>query len=221
MLVLFRREPTILLIQFLVQGLVLFLNRVPSFILWSTLVNRNLKDIVVLKRLTMISCIINSVFPCAQKPCQHSLFPLPMVSIMQLFFREQVIMFRTSQISSWRTLATRTSLSCPTRTPLSLTPQFSHSRPTLRAKGTWGMVLFIVRGLLGRPSLSGSPTVTFCSVHIHNVVAKKRDASTGLLQRLCGYMREHNVDFIGGNFHMSAFSTVGDVFTDDEFSDES
>ena len=71
------------------------------------------------------------------------------------------------------------------------------------SKGTWGMVLLIVRGLLRRPSLSGSPTVTFCSVHIHNVVAKKRDASTELLQRLHGYMREHNVDFIGGEclFH--------------------
>ena len=31
-------------------------------------------------------------------------------------------------------------------------------------------------------------------------------------------MREHNVDFIGGDFNMSAFSTVGDVFTDAEFS---
>ena len=80
------------------------------------------------------------------------------------------------------------------------------------------MILLIVRGLLRRPSLSGSPTVTFCSVHIHNVVAKKRDASTELLQRLHGQMREHNVDFIGGDFNMSAFSTVGDVFTDDKFS---
>ena len=43
------------------------------------------------------------------------------------------------------------------------------------SKGTWGMILLIVRGLLRRcPSLTGSPTVTFCSVHIHNVVAKKR-----------------------------------------------
>ena len=33
------------------------------------------------------------------------------------------------------------------------------------SKGTWGMILLIVRGLLRRPSLSGSPTVTFCSVH--------------------------------------------------------
>ena len=86
------------------------------------------------------------------------------------------------------------------------------------SKGTWGMVLLIVRGLLRRPSLSGTPTVTFCSVHIHNVVAKKRDASTHLLWRLHGYMKQHNVDFIGGDFNMSAFSTVGGVFSDPEFS---
>ena len=66
------------------------------------------------------------------------------------------------------------------------------------SKGTWGMVRLIVRSLLRRPSLSGTPTVTFCSVHIHNVVAKKRDASTDLLRRLHGYMQQHNVDFIGG-----------------------
>ena len=84
-------------------------------------------------------------------------------------------------------------------------------------KGTWGMILLIVRGLLRRPSLSGTPTVAFCSVHIHNVVAKKSDASTDLLRRLHGYMKQHNVDFIGGDFNMSAFSFVGDVFSDKEF----
>ena len=69
------------------------------------------------------------------------------------------------------------------------------------SKGTLGMVLHIVRGLLRRPSLSGSPTVTLSSGHIHNDVAKKRDASTDLLQRLHGYMCEHNVDFIRGSVH--------------------
>ena len=86
------------------------------------------------------------------------------------------------------------------------------------SKNTWGMVLLIVRALLRRPSLSGSPTVTFCSVHIHNVVAKKRDASTELLQFFHSKMLEYNVDFIGGDFNMSAFSTVSDVFSDPEFS---
>ena len=81
-----------------------------------------------------------------------------------------------------------------------------------------GTEILIVRGLLRRPSLSGTPTVTFSSVHIHNVVAKKRDASTEPLRRLHGYVQQHNVDFIGGDFNMSAFSTVGDAFSDPEFS---
>ena len=32
------------------------------------------------------------------------------------------------------------------------------------------------------------------------------------------YMREYKVDFIGGDFDMGAFSTVDDVFPDEEFS---
>ena len=34
------------------------------------------------------------------------------------------------------------------------------------SKDTWCMVALVVRGLLRRPSLSGTPTVTFCSVHV-------------------------------------------------------
>ena len=54
------REPTILSIQILVQGLFLFLNREPSFFFWSTLVNPNLMGTMVLIQLTVISCIINA-----------------------------------------------------------------------------------------------------------------------------------------------------------------
>ena len=86
------------------------------------------------------------------------------------------------------------------------------------SEDTWGMVLLTVRGLLRRPSLSGTPTVTFCSAHIHKVVAKKRYASTDLPRRSHGYMKQHNGDSIGGDFNKSAFSTVGDVFSDPEFS---
>ena len=49
-------------------------------------------------------------------------------------------------------------------------------------------------------------------------MAKKRDASSDLLRFLHAKMLEHNVDFIGGDFKMSAFSTVSDVFSDPEFS---
>ena len=44
------------------------------------------------------------------------------------------------------------------------------------SKDTWSMVILIVRGLLRRLSLSGTPTVTFCSVHTHHVVTEKRAA---------------------------------------------
>ena len=47
---------------------------------------------------------------------------------------------------------------------------------------------------------------------------QKRDASTDLLRRLHAHTPQHNVDFIGGYFNMSAFSSVGDVFSDPEFS---
>ena len=65
------------------------------------------------------------------------------------------------------------------------------------SKDTWSMAALVVRGLLRRPSLSGTPTVTFRSVHVHNVVAQKRDNSTALLRRLYAHMLQHNVDFIG------------------------
>ena len=81
---------------------------------------------------------------------------------------------------------------------------------------TWRMPALVVRGLL-RPSLSGTPTVTFCSVHIHNVVAKKRGASTDLLRRLHARTTQHNVDCTGRDSNTSAASTVGDVFADPEF----
>ena len=42
--------------------------------------------------------------------------------------------------------------------------------------------------------------------------------SVTLLRCLHGHMKQHNVDFIGGDFNMSAFSTVGHVFSDPEFS---
>ena len=65
---------------------------------------------------------------------------------MRLFFKKPVIMFRTSPISSLRTLATRTSLSCSTRTHLSLTPWCLLSRKTPQAKvrGVWSCSSFEV-----------------------------------------------------------------------------
>ena len=120
-------EPTILLVQILVQEVALFLKHEPLFFLWSILVNPNLKGMVTLIQLTVISCIINIDFlsfsgiQVRRAGILLILFQLPVVSFMRLFFRKPVIMFRTSLISSLSVLATQTSLSCSTRTPLSLT----------------------------------------------------------------------------------------------------
>ena len=89
---------------------------------------------------------------------------------------------------------------------------FPISEPST-SKDTWGLAALVVRGLLRRPSVVDSPTVTFSSVRLHNKVAQNRDASTSLLQRLREHMINHSVDFIGVDFNMSAFSTVGDVFS--------
>ena len=117
------REPTILSIQILVQGLALFLNREPSFFLWSTLVNPNLMGTVTLIQPTVISSIINIVFLSSSGiQARHTeilltLSQLPVVSFMQLFFKKPAITFRTSLSSSLCAPATRTSI----KTPLSLT----------------------------------------------------------------------------------------------------
>ena len=110
---------------------------------------------------------------------------------MGLFFRKPVIMFSKSLVSSLFVLATRTSLSCSKRpdpkvlTRLNSPAKYVDCGFTHRSTSSCDALLF-----------SGSPTVTFCSVHIHNVVAKKRDASTERLHRLHGYVREHNVEKI-------------------------
>ena len=139
------REPTILSVPKLVQGLVLFLNREPLFFLWSNLVNPNLTGSVTLTQLTAISCIINTVslFFCGIQDRPAGTPPIlsrrPVDGFMRLFFKKPVILLSTSPISSLRTLATRTSPSGSTRTPSSPTLWFSPSRKTPQAKvrGVW------------------------------------------------------------------------------------
>ena len=87
------------------------------------------------------------------------------------------------------------------------------------SKDTWGMILLIVRGLLRRPSLSLvhrlllSAQYTFTMSWLRNVMHPL--SSCSVFMDICGNTTS---DFIGGDFNMRAFSTVGDVFTDDEFS---
>ena len=85
------------------------------------------------------------------------------------------------------------------------------------SKNTWGLTALVVRRHLRRPPVGAPKTVTLCSVHLHNVIAKKCDAATSLLQRLYAHMKMLDVDFIGGDFNMAVRGPVADVFSDAEF----
>ena len=85
------------------------------------------------------------------------------------------------------------------------------------SRTTWSLTALVVCGHLRRPPAGAPKTVTFCSVHLHNVVAKKRDAATSLLQRLYADMKLFDVDFVGGDFNMAVKRPVADVFSDAEF----
>ena len=173
-------------------GLFLFLDRVLSFFLWSTLVNPNLMSTLVLIQLTAISCIINSAFPLLQwNPGPARKYPGHIVSAACGKFHAVILQEASDHVphisDQFMAYTGNTDLAILlNKDTFEPDPIVLTFKADSTSKGTWGMILLIVRGLLRRPSLTGSPTVTFCSVHIHNVVAKKRDASTELLQRLHG-----------------------------------
>ena len=73
------------------------------------------------------------------------------------------------------------------------------------------------RGHLRRPPAGAPKTVTFCSIHLHNVVAKKCDAATSFFQRLYAHIKLFDVDFVGGDFHKAVKEPEADVFSYAEF----
>ena len=124
---------------------------------------------------------------------------------MRSSYKKPVITCPKSRTNSSHTQATQTLPSFSTGTHSNLTLQFLPFRKLhpARTRGAWLYLWF-------EDSCDALPfsAPTFCSVHIHNFVAKKRDASTHLLRRLHARMAQNDVDVIGGDFNMSAFSTV-------------
>ena len=217
------REPTIP-VQILEQELVRFLNHEPWFFLWSKfgqskpdgLGHIDTADSDLMHHQYSLSVLQWNPGPERRNPT--NIIAAACGRFHAAILQEARDHVPHSPISSLHILVTRTLLSYSTRDTFEPDPMVLAFRENSTSKGTWGMVLLIVPALLRRSSLSGTSTVTFWSVHIHNVVAKKRDASTDLLRRLHGYMKQYNVDFIGCDFNMSALSTVGEVFSDPEFS---
>ena len=85
------------------------------------------------------------------------------------------------------------------------------------SKAAWGLKALVNQGHLRRPPMGAPKTVTLCTVHLHNVVAKKRDAAISLLQRLYAHTKMLDGDFIGGDFNLAVRGPVADVFSDTEF----
>ena len=85
------------------------------------------------------------------------------------------------------------------------------------SKTTWGLKALVVCGYLRRPPVGGPKSVTLCTVHLHNVVAKTRDAATSLLQRLYAHMMLLGVELVGGDFNSAAKGIIAYIFSDPEF----
>ena len=172
------REPTILLVLILVQEQVPSLNQGHWFFPWSILGDPSLAGLATLTQLTAISCIINSAFPffsgiqARRAKTLPTLSPLHVESFMRLSFKKPVI--TSPHISDqFRAYTDNTDLAILlNKDTFEPDPTDLTFKADSTSKGTWGVVLLIVRGLLGRPSLWF--TDCFLSVHIHNVVAKKR-----------------------------------------------
>ena len=127
-------------------------------------------------------------------------------------YKKHTTMSRTSRTSAMRTRTSETWPSSSTRTRSYQTRGSTRSLKNQQA-GPHGV---------SRPWMS----VDICADHqlvpqdshiLHEVVARKRDAATSLLQRLCAHMRLLDVDFVGGDFNMAAKGTVADMFSDPEF----
>ena len=173
------REPTILFLRIIVQEQVLSLNHEALFFLRSNLVNPNVKGTVMLIQLTAISCIINFVSPSFNGiQASRAENPTNIVSAACGKFHAVILQEASDHVphisDQFIAYTGNTDLAILlNKNTFEPDPVVLAFKEDSTSKGTWGMVLLIVRGLLRRPSLPGTPTVTFCSVHLHNVVAKK------------------------------------------------
>ena len=141
-----------------------------------------------------------SIF-CSGTQVQHTEPPprllQPLVDVFtKLSYKKPVTTCSTSRITLSRTQSTRTSPSCSTKTLLRRTLRSMPFRKLHPVGGPWFDSWF----------------VDFCGALPFPVLPQSRSAPHP--QCCC----QETWDFSGGDFNMSAFSTVGDVFADPKFS---
>ena len=191
------------------------------FFRWSVLPSPKPAGRAPLSTRTATSCITSTASPCSSgiraqhANTPHKFWRRPAEDAMRSSCKKPVIMHE-SRTSSLRTRAARTLpilLNKDTFEPDAAVCAISESLPA-GARGKWLHWWFVdccvahfFQALPRSRSAQSMSTMLW---------PKKHDASTSLLRRLSGHMVQHNVDFIGGDFNMSAFSTAGDVFADPE-----
>ena len=183
-----QREPIMQSVQTHVRDVYLFQSLAPRHSPRLSLAIPNLTGSVTLKPLTVISCITNTVtqfFSGTFGPARRNSTNI----ITAACGRFHAVILQEASDHAPLITDQFTAYTGNTGLAILLNKETFDPNPAVHAfqeasssKDTWSMVLLVVRGLWRRPSLSGTPTVTFCSVHIHNVVAKKRDAFTDLLR---------------------------------------
>ena len=153
---------------------------------WYVLRNPNHLDMAPSTMQTETSCTTSTASHCSSgtqvQPARirHRSLQQRAVASMRSSFKKPVIMLRQSQTNS-STYKGGTDLAILlNRDTFEPDAAVFVTTEASSSKETRGMATLVDRGLLRRPSLCGTPTVTFCSVHVHNVVAKKRGASTEL-----------------------------------------
>ena len=130
--------------------------------------------------------------------------------------RKLVIMYCMSQSTSARTRTATTSPSCATGTRSNLAPLSSPSPkpPQAKTHGEWSLLLFV--DCYDALPLRTLPRSRFAVTNHNNLprnVTHQPLSCIVFVPAWCSMA----FDFIGGDFNMSALSTVGDVFSDPEF----
>ena len=154
------REHTILLVRTLVQEQVLFLNHEPLFFLWSNV------DSDLMHNQYRLSVLQWNPGPARKNPTNIIAAACGKFHVVILQEASDHVPHISDQFLAY---TGNTDLAILlNKDTFEPDPMVLAFKEDSTSKSTWGMVLIIVRGLLRRPSLSGTPTVTFCSKHIHN-----------------------------------------------------
>ena len=187
---------------------------------WSGLPSPNPAGRAPFSTRTATSCITCTASLCSSgiraqhANTPHKIWRRPAEDAMRSSCKKPVIMLHESRTSSLRTRAARTlpiSLNKDTFEPDAAVFAISKASPS---KDTRKMAALVVRGLLRRPfKLShGHVLLSPCPQRCGPKATPRFLFFDAFTLTWCST----KVDFIGGDFNMSAFSTAGDVFADPE-----